>query len=123
MQIVNGGYTGGSLNKFHLNGLIYAPSAALDFTANDNDASWTTDGIVSRQLSALKWANNGDTPAVGGDPSPRNPRKVTIYVCKKGSNCSAGNIQSKVYVWFVDYDDGSISVGHTVDIVSWLRNQ
>jgi hypothetical protein len=123
VQVINGSSLQGATIKFHLGGMIYAPSAALDLNANDNDASWTADGIVARHLTALRWKNNGDTPAVGDDPSPRNNRSFTIYVCRAGTNCSGtGNTLSKVYVVIQDYDsNGQFIPGHNLDTVSWLR--
>ncbi len=110
----------GSRVKFHVSGAIYTPSAALALTANDNDSEWATDGIVSRQLSALKWKNNGDVPAVGNNPQPRENRRFTIYVCKHGSNCSAGNVLLKAVI--VIDDQLRQNPGHAANTVSWVRN-
>jgi hypothetical protein len=112
---------GGSSTKFHVSGVIYAPSAAIDMTANNNDASWATDGITVRQLSALRWQNNGNTPAVGGDPEPRTNRQFTIEVCRHSTGCTAGNIVLKEVV--VIDDQAQQNIGYAVDIASSVQNQ
>jgi hypothetical protein len=93
--------------------------------SNDNDASWAADGIVARHLTALRWKNNGSTPAVGDDPPPRNMREFTIYVCKGTSKCAnKGDTLAEAFVAINDYDsDGTFSEGHEVDIGNWQWNQ
>lgn len=114
------GNTSGRFIKFHANGMLYAPSAAMELSGNDNDASWSTDGIVVRHLSALRWINNGDVAAVGDDPQPRNNRMITIEVCPAGSNCTSGSITLKELV-VIDDQHGD-DIGHAIDTVSTQRN-
>ena len=56
----------GVSTKFHVDGMIYAPSGAVELAGNDNDAAFASDGIFVRHLTALRWKNNGSTPFAGG---------------------------------------------------------
>jgi hypothetical protein len=70
--------TSASVAKVHLQGMIYAPSAALYLTGNDNDSSWSTDGITARQITAFRWKRGNGLPAVGGTAPRRYNRKMYI---------------------------------------------
>ena len=100
--------------KFHVQGMIYAPSAALSMSGRDNDAQWTTQGIVARQLSAIRWRDGGDIPAVGDPPIRRDPRKVTLELRKPNGEkvrCVVAQIDDKLG------DD----TGLDVNILSWTN--
>jgi hypothetical protein len=111
--------------KFHIEGIVYAPSAALEFAGNDNDASWVSDAIIARHLSALRWSSaNTDLPAVGGAFSPRADRIVHLRLCDADSNCAAGKVRLAARVRYVDWDPvlkRSVP-GRQVKVESWVRN-
>jgi hypothetical protein len=114
--------TSGVSVKLHVNGMIYAPSAAVELSGNDNDASFASDGIYVRHLTALRWKNGGQTPLVGGRPIARNPRVVILQICDKGSGCSAGHVRVRAKVEITDDVGTGISAGSKVRILSWIRN-
>jgi hypothetical protein len=108
--------------KFHVQGLVYAPSAALYLTGYDNDSSWATDGLIARQITAFKWKDGGGHAAIGGTSPPRENRKVTIEV-----RDSTG---TRVLVRrVVQFDDnyfeaagGESAIGRGVSILSHVTN-
>ena len=107
--------------KFHVSGMIYAPSAALALTGYSNDASWASGGLMARQVTALRWKLAGFTAAVGDGPVYHGPRIVTISVCKQSSTSCTGSdvyLRAKVEI----DDDSGASPGKAVKIDSWIRN-
>jgi hypothetical protein len=114
--------------KFHASGMLYLPSAALLLTGYDNDAAWASQGIVARQVSALRWQSGGTIPAVGDPAPPTSDRQVVITVCRPGYSatsgggavpCTAPNIALRATV---DYRDSLGTPGQRVRILSWIRN-
>jgi hypothetical protein len=109
--------------KFHTESVIYAPSAALLLTGNDNDASWTSAGIVARMVAALRWQNSGGIPSFGGTPRAVTPRTVYVRVCNAtyadpNTPCGAGTTALRATATFVD----SPTVGYESQISEWTRN-
>lgn len=107
--------TSQSALKAHLQGMIYAPSSALYLTGNDNDAAWTTQGIVARQITAFRWKKGASVPAVGGTPPPRNDRKVTLE-----ARTASGRVLVRALVEFDDLD--LASPGYRAKVTSWVKN-
>jgi hypothetical protein len=68
--------------QFRVNGMIYAPTAAFDFSATDNEGPLFTHGLVARHLTITRWrADAGD--CFGGSScssatSKCADRKVTL---------------------------------------------
>ncbi|HWS46161.1 MAG TPA: hypothetical protein VN636_09900, partial [Acidimicrobiia bacterium] len=107
--------------KFHAQGMIYAPSAAVSLSGNQNDAAWFSDGIVARQLSALKWTKGNDIAVVGGEPPPRNPRLVNIEICDgsgDSSGCPAGHVTLREQF---EIDDVAPGIGNVVKRLSYVQ--
>jgi hypothetical protein len=110
----------GSLNKIHVAGMIYAPSAAVQLAGRDNDAPWVTAGLVARQITALRWKGANGVPALGDTTPDHNDRFIEIDICKKNSGCSTGNDYLREYVQFVD--SNGLDLGGSVKIYSYTRN-
>jgi hypothetical protein len=112
----------GVSTKLHVDGMIYAPSAAVDLAGNDNDSSFASDGIYVRQLSALRWRNGGTTPFIGGRSTVQNPRKVVIQICVQGSKCLGSNsVLVRAVVQYNDQLGVLPDAGQTMQILSWIR--
>jgi hypothetical protein len=108
--------------KLHIQGMLYAPSASFSLSGVDNDASWSTDGIMARQITAFRWNKGGGIPAVGGSSPPRHNRKVTIEV-----RDSSGRVLLRKLVQFDDnnYEHdrlGNSRLGRRVLTLSHARN-
>ena len=105
--------------KLHVNGDIYAPTAAIDVSGKDNDASFVTDGVVARHLTALRWKLGPGVPAFGCVPAPctttHDPRDVVIDVFNGSTKVASA------HVVFDDGDGSSAQIGRKVTIVSWHR--
>jgi len=63
---------------------LYAPTAAFDFSGWDNAASFSTQGIIARHLTAWRWRIGPAVPFVGGWTPIYAPRKVDLAVYKGG---------------------------------------
>jgi hypothetical protein len=109
--------------KFHVQGSIYAPSAAVSLSGNANDAQWVTQNITARQVTALRQKNPKGIPGVGNEDVPRDPRKVKIIVCDRAttpaSGCDAGHELLSAYVQITDLPDVT---GFQQQTLSWNRN-
>jgi hypothetical protein len=109
--------------KFHLQGTIYAPSAALSLSGNGNDAQWATQNITARQLSAVRLKNARGIPAVGDENVPRAPRAVKIVICDAGQwNGSGCNPNRQVLSTTLSITDLPSLTGFKQDVLSWIRN-
>jgi hypothetical protein len=103
--------------KFHIDGMLYSPSAALELSGNDNDAQWVTAGIVARHLSAIRWKNGGGVPAVGDAPPVWNPREAIIEI-----RDSSGKVRVRARILYLDDHTTLGGLGNQVVIKSWLVN-
>jgi hypothetical protein len=108
--------------KFHVDGVIYTPSGAVELAGNDNDSAWATGGVVVRHLTALRWKSGGDIPAIGGSTLQYYPRTVTITICDLNSSCSTGHVRVRAQVEFIDGDHRPSQIGSQVKVLSWIRN-
>jgi hypothetical protein len=114
-------------SKFHIEGVLYAPSAGLVLTGRDNDASWATGGIIARHLSALRWTDGGGLAAIGGKSPPRARRKITIVVCDPtwqashpATMCIAPQIRLREVVEYNDVE--GTQPGYGANILSFARD-
>lgn len=64
--------------RFHVEGSIFAPTAAIDLRGNDNDASFVSGGIIARHVTAYRWRKGGNIPAFGGDSTQVADRHVVL---------------------------------------------
>jgi hypothetical protein len=103
--------------KFHVAGMIYAPSAPLALSGNDNDSQWVTLGIIARHLSAVRWKNGGDLAAIGDAEPYRDDRHVRLEV--RDSN---GNVLARTTVDYLDMKRMNGGLGHQVKVGTWIRN-
>jgi len=71
-------------SKMHVEGSIYAPTAAFDFSGWDNEASFSSQGIVARHLTAWRWKKGPAVPFVGGWSGVYAPRTMILRVYKDG---------------------------------------
>jgi len=71
--------------KMHIEGSLYAPTAAFDFSGWDNEASFSSQGIIARHLTAWRWKIGPAVPFVGGWSGVYAPRKVVLKVIKDGA--------------------------------------
>jgi hypothetical protein len=101
--------------RFHVDGSLYAPNAAVDLVGNDNDAPYASNTVIARQFTATRWKNSFDTPTLGGiDIGGRLDRRVKLIY--KDDN---GKIQA---VAIVRIDDGDGSTwGRSVFVESWNK--
>jgi hypothetical protein len=99
--------------KFHIDGMIYAPTGAIDLSGNDNDASWATDGIIVRHFTAFRWSNTGDNlPAVGGIDMRPTKRTFKLEVHQGGAT---GLVLASEWVT-IDDGTGGPQVGQSVTV-------
>jgi len=108
--------------KIHIQGLLYAPSAAMSLSGTDNDASWATDGIVARQITAFRWAQGGGNPAIGGASPVRNNRKFTIEVRDNSGKVLLRELIQVDDNYFQVANDDTSDIGRGVTVVSAVRN-
>ncbi|HTL86888.1 MAG TPA: hypothetical protein VL856_17020 [Acidimicrobiia bacterium] len=108
--------------KFHVQGSIYAPSAAIALSGNANDAQWATQNITARQVTALRQKNAKGIPGIGNEDVPREPRTVKIIVCDlattPAAGCDAGHQLLSAYVKITDLPDVP---GFQQQTLSWNR--
>jgi hypothetical protein len=109
--------------KFHLQGSIYAPSAAISLSGNSNDAQWVTQNITARQLSAIRQKLGRGVPGVGDAPIPRQPRTINLVICDQtpaaNAPCPVGHTRLSTEVVITDTP---AVPGYTEQNVSWQRN-
>jgi hypothetical protein len=112
--------------RLHIVGTIYAPSAGVALSAYQNDGPWVTDGILARELSALRWKKDAGDPSVGdgGNVHAKYPRTVTIIACDPNqtwtSVCTGSDIKVRAKVQFDD--ELGMKYGFAVNVLSWIRN-
>jgi hypothetical protein len=110
--------------KFHVQGSVYAPSAAISLSGNANDAQWVTQNITARQITAIRQKNPKGIPGVGDEDVPRDPRKVRILVCDQvsaplaASGCDPGHELLNSVIQITDLPDVP---GFQQDTLSWKR--
>ncbi len=101
----------------HILGAVYAPTAAFAFSGKDNAASFVTDGIVARHVSAVRWTDPGSTeiPAFGGGSGrPRLPRSVVLE-----AKDPSGKVIARTDVTLADVPAGTSLTGATSS--GWRR--
>jgi hypothetical protein len=102
--------------KLHVRGSIFAPTAALDLSGNDNDAPFVTGGIVVRNLTAWRYKNGGNIPAFGtGSDYIRAPREFTLTATD-----SNGQVLRQKRVKLIDSYVNGVLANTRVKIV-WTR--
>jgi hypothetical protein len=116
----NGISSNSAYNKLHIEGMVYAPSGAVQLAGRDNRAPWITAGTIARQVTALRWKSGGDnSPAFGNTTPDHNDRFIEIDVCAHGADCSiAANVVLREYVQISDYN--GTDVGGKVTVLSYL---
>ena len=101
--------------RIHINGSVYAPTAALDLSGSDNDSSFNSNALIARHLTITGWANSVET-SLGSDASiDEGHRTVTLYAWRTDTSPPR-----KLAEVTVDLDD-SVTSGNTTVVTSWIR--
>jgi hypothetical protein len=101
--------------KFHVQGMIYAPSSVISLSGYDNDAQWVTQNITARQVSAIRFRDGGGIPGVGGELPKLNDRDATIEV-RDGNT-----VVLRAVIHINDDKRRWGNLGRQVTIKSWIR--
>lgn len=98
--------------RLHISGTVFAPTAALQFTGNDNNTSLVTDGVLARHISVLRYRDDGDGIGFGGGSGIERTRTVIVQVSSQGV-CVA---EAKV-----EFENTDSDPRDEARIVSWER--
>jgi len=110
------------VQKTHIQGMLYTPSAAIFLTGNDNDASWSTMGVWAREITAFRYTNGGGIPAIGPAATKRNPRRFTLEVCDQACTNPGAHVSLRTFVEVDDTQGLPIGTDNNVKVLSWTRN-
>jgi len=85
-------------SKLHIVGSVYAPTAAVQFAGNDNEAAFVTDGIVVRHLTVMRWRRGPNTAGLGGGSVlARDPRIVRLQAWYRGACVAEAEVELDDY--------------------------
>ena len=99
--------------KLHIQGVVYAPTAAVDLSGKDNEAPFVTDGVIVRHLTAWRWKKGPNLAAIGEQTPSRRDRKVTLSAC-------VGTEEVDRAILDID-DSAGVLYGGRVHISTWLH--
>ncbi len=104
--------------KLHIVGVVYAPTAPLQFAGKDNEASFVTDAVVARHITVMRWTKGPNVTGLGGGSVvERDPRKVHLEVWYPSATAPNKRLIARATVQFVDADrDGK---DNDAEILSW----
>jgi hypothetical protein len=103
--------------RFHVNGSIYTPTAAVDLNGADNDASFTSNAVIVRHLELSGWSDSVSTSLGSSTILDEGHRTVTLYAWR--TDTSPPRLLSEATV---DFDDSGVSGGKTV-VQEWIRHE